>query len=436
MGFQQYYPTYNYKERDVVLAEFEEAQKIANTQSKLYGQLANFLIAFVTVGITLLLKTSEKSTNQAILIVKDNVIFFDIFLGIIGLVILRYFIELQRTIVINSRKVITLRRMLGLDYGYLQLTIPNWRVEGATNPFVVKLFPGWLKFGSSPFWVIVFSLNVFLYFSLPGANNELIATYWYLICVFVTIFYALIFRVQLNETHESFYLLIIKNLSKFLRIKLVEDFEYVLYRAKLSVNEKNRLKYETDNVSKILVEIEDSRFYKHGGVNYKSIGRSILSFSQKYRNKKGYLKSGGSTITMQLCRTLFIPSNQNPLRRKIIEILLSFWCEKQFTKSEVIAFYLTSVRFEKGINGIISATKYFFPDKEDKFYSNEETFFLIERLSNISSTYRLERIKSLYERVSIKIDIDLKDLLKIYEEQEEKGKIKRYNYRKSLRKAS
>src|SRR5699024_5712025 len=117
MGFQQYYPTYNYKKRDVVLSEFEEAQKIANTQSKLYGQLANILIAFVTIGITLLLKTSEKSTNQAILIIKDNVIIFNVFFGIIGLVILRYFIELQRSIVINSRKVITLRRMLGLEYG-------------------------------------------------------------------------------------------------------------------------------------------------------------------------------------------------------------------------------------------------------------------------------------------------------------------------------
>ncbi|NQU52639.1 MAG: penicillin-binding protein 1A, partial [Bacteroidetes bacterium] len=114
MEFQQYYPTYNYKERDVVLAEFEEAQKIANTQSKLYGQLANFLIAFVTIGITFLIKSSEKINNEAIIIVKQNVIILDISIGIIALVILRYFIELQRTIVINSRKVITLRRMLGL----------------------------------------------------------------------------------------------------------------------------------------------------------------------------------------------------------------------------------------------------------------------------------------------------------------------------------
>lgn len=423
MEFQQYYPTYKYQERDVVLAEFEEALKIANTQSKLYGQLANFLIAFVTVGITLLLKTSDKSTNQAIIAVKDNVILFDIFLGIIGLVILRYFIELQRTIVINSRKVITLRRMLGLDYGNLQLTIPNWRVEGATNPFVVRLFPGWLKFGSSPFWIIAMTLNIFWYFSLPSIEYNFLSKYWYIVNILITVFYALVFRIQLNEPHESFYLTIVKNISKLLKITLVKDFEYVLYRAKLSVNEKLRLKYKTDNIEKILIEIEDSRFNKHKGVDFKSIGRSILSLSKKYRRKKGILKSGGSTITMQLCRTLLIPANQNPIRRKVSEILLSIWCEKQFSKSDIIAFYLTSVRFERGINGIISATKYFFPDKKNKTYSNEEAFFLIERLSNISSTYREERILKLHDRLSSSININRKILLSIYKDQEREKRI-------------
>lgn len=426
MGFQQYYPTYNYKKRDVVLSEFEEAQKIANTQSKLYGQLANILIAFVTIGITLLLKTSEKSTNQAILIIKDNVIIFNVFFGIIGLVILRYFIELQRSIVINSRKVITLRRMLGLEYGQLQLTIPNWRVEGATNPFVIRLFPGWLKFGSSPFWIIALTLNVLWYLSLPSIDNNL-PKYWYLICIPITGIYALMFRIQLYETHESFYLSFVKTISKLFRIKLIKDFEYVLYRAKLSVYEKDRLKYKTHNLEKILIEVEDARFYKHKGVDFKSIGRSILSLSKHYRKKKGFLKSGGSTITMQLCRTLLIPPNQNPIRRKIIEILLSIWCEKQFTKADIIAFYLTSVRFEKGVNGVISATKYFFPDRENKAYTNEEAFFLIERLSNISSTYRKDRIKSLYARISNDIKIDWENLLIIYKVQEKAERIRQYN---------
>ena len=224
MEFQQYYPTYNYKERDIVIAEFEEAQKIANTQSKLYGQLANFLIAFVTIGITLLLKTSETSTNQAILFVKDNVLLFDMFIAAIAIVILRYFIEIQKTIVINCRKVITLRRMLGLDYGHLQLTIPNWRVEGATNPFVVKLFPGWFKFSSSPFWVVVLTLNVFWYLSIPSVNYHWVTAYWYIISSVITLIYAYNFRIQLKETHETFYLIVIKNISRILGYSELSSF--------------------------------------------------------------------------------------------------------------------------------------------------------------------------------------------------------------------
>lgn len=424
MEFQQHYPTYNFKERDIVLSEFEEAQKIANTQSKLYSQLANLLIAFITIGITILVKASDTSSQKVIEIAKENIIIFNCFLLIIGLVILRHFIELQRTIVINCRKVITLRKMLGLDYGNLQLTLPNWRVEGATNPFSVKLFPGWLRFGSSPFWIITISLNIFWYLTHSLVEITLLNKYWYFINILITIAYALIYRIQLNETHETFYLSLVKWTSRVLKIKLLENFEYILYRTKLAVYEKNRLKYNTEILSKILIEIEDSRFYKHRGVDYKSLIRSILSVNTRYRKKNGFLKSGGSTITMQLCRTLFIPSNQNTLRRKIIEILLSSWFEKQFKKTEILDIYLTSVRFERNINGIISATNHFFKAKTEKEYSYEEAFLLIERLSNISSTYRVIRIESILERIPSKKNISKEKLFNLYKKIEHKNLVK------------
>lgn len=425
MEFQQHYPTYQYKERDVVLSEFEEAQKIANTQSNLYGQLANLLLAFVTIGITILVKSADTSNIETIAIVKDNIIILDGFLFIIGIVILYYFIELQKTIVINCRKVITLRGMLGLDYGHLQLTIPNWRVEGATNPFVIRLFPGWLRFGSSPFWIIIFSLNILWYLTFKEINWKIVRDFWYVFNILITLFFALLYRIQLKETHETFYLSVVKTLAKILRIKLIDQFEYILYRAKLAVYENNRLRYNTKTVEKLLVEIEDARFYKHNGIDYKSLGRSILSLSSKYRKKNGLLKNGGSTITMQLCRTLFIPSNQTVMFRKIIEILLSRWMEQQFSKSEIINFYLNSVRFERKVNGIIPATKHFFPNKRNKQYSYEEAFFLIERLSNISSTYRTERIESILSRINSKTQINKNKLIELYKKVEKNNAIQR-----------
>ena len=426
MEFQQYYPTYSFKERDVVLTEFEEAQKISNTQSNLYGQLANFLIAFVTVGITILLKSVDNPDSEALVILKENILLFNFFLAIITLVILRYFIEIQRTIVINSRKVVTLRKLLGLDYGNLQLTIPNWRVEGATNPFVIKLFPGWFKFGSSPFWTVILALNTVWYLSIPSIENAWIGANWWIISLLITLFYALVFRSQLNENHETIYLSFVKGLAKILGIKLVNNFEYVLYRAKLSVFEKQRLKFETRNLEEVLIQIEDKRFLRHNGIDFKSFIRSSLSQLSFYRKKHRLLKSGGSTITMQLCRTLFIPPNQHPVKRKIIEILLATWCEQQFSKKEIINFYLSSVRFEKSVNGIIEASKYFFPFNQGKrVFSNEESFFLVERLSNISSTYRSDRIKALYERLTPFVQLNKNLIDDIYRNQERNNKITR-----------
>ncbi|PVZ04300.1 biosynthetic peptidoglycan transglycosylase [Porphyromonas loveana] len=421
--FQQYYPTYNYKNRDIVLLEFEEAQRISNSQSKLYGQLANLLLAFVTVGVTALVKSSDNSNVEVVTVVRENVFVLNFFLSLIGFIVLRYFIELQKTIVINSRKAITLRGMLGLDYGHLQLTIPRWRVEGATNPFVIKHFPGWFSFGSSPFWVIVFSLNILWYLTYKYVEWELMREFWFFVNVFITLLFVYVYRMQLREYHETFGLLFIKIVSKILRIKLIKNFEYVLYRAKLSTHEKNRLQYDTLIVEQTLIEIEDVRFFKHKGVDIKALGRSVLSMFKSYRSKKRLLKSGGSTITMQLCRTLFIRPNKKVIQRKIIEILLSLWFERLFSKLEIINFYLTSVRFERKINGIISATNYFFPNKKDKKYSYEEAFFLVERLSNISSSYRLERIESLLSRINSAKQINKSKLIGLYQEIENKGLI-------------
>lgn len=186
---------------------------------------------------------------------------------------------------------------------------------------------------------------------------------------------------------------------------------------------KNRLQYDTLIVEQMLIEIEDARFFKHKGVDIKALGRSVLSMFKSYRIKKRILKSGGSTITMQLCRTLFIRPNKKVIQRKIIEILLSLWFERLFSKLEIINFYLTSVRFERKINGIISATNYFFPNKKDKKYSYEEAFFLVERLSNISSSYRLERIESLLSRINSAKQINKSELIGLYQEIENKGLI-------------
>jgi len=427
---EQYYPTYIFKpeHRDVVLLEFEEAQKIANTQTKVYGQVANVLIAVITILIPLFFNQNKEETDKTLTVIQSNALTFSLILIAFGGILLRYFVELQRQITINARKVVTLRTMLGLDYGSIHLTLPNWRVEGATNPFVIKYFNGWFWFQSVPFWVLTIGLNVIWW--LATNNREAIAfpyipfkIEWYLGNVILTLWYLFVFRHHLNEQHETNYLNFVKTFSWILGLKLSENFEYILYRAKLSYLELDRLKVNYESLKKILIDIEDNDFRSNIGFSLKSLGRATLSQIPFIRKKNSYSKSGGSTITMQLARSLFIPSNQNKFTRKIFEILLSIWLTKQFTKEEILKLYIGSVRYERGVLGLSNAIKHFLGDLNSKTLTSEESFFLVERLSNISSTFKPDRIKGLLTRTTAEINqTQLDDL---YNNQIQNGRLKK-----------
>lgn len=422
--FQQYYPTYRFKERDILLIEFEEAQRIANSQTKLYGQLANLLLTIATLALTAFLQLNKTETVNIKQVLTDNMIVISLIYFLFGMLILRYFIELQRSIVINGRKVITLRTMLGLDYGHLQLTLPNWRVEGANNPFVIKLFPGWLSMGSIPYWIMMISSNAIWYFSIQRYGE--MQKYGVFGNIFIIIIYSVVFRKFLNDRHETLYLHFCKFISGLLRIQLLERFEYIIYRAKLAVNEINRLKFKTNNIKSMLIAIEDHDFYQHRGVSIKSMGRAMLSQIPSIRKRNNILRSGGSTITMQLIRSLFIPSGQNPLTRKIMEIFLSIWFEFQFSKKEILDFYIASVRYETGCLGLAKGSEHFFGN-EKRVYSNEEAFLLVERLSNIRSSFSVQRINHLVNRIHNLSEIELSEslLFQLYNRMETKGTLKR-----------
>ncbi|WP_324068993.1 MAG: hypothetical protein RSE15_00235 [Flavobacterium sp.] len=266
---EQYYPTYTFKpeNRDVVLLEFEEAQKIANSQTKVYGQVTNILLAVITVLIPLFF-SQEKETNQTFNIIKENALFFSTIIFLFGALLLRYFVDLQKQITINGRKLVTLRTMLGLDYGHIHLTLPNWRVEGATNPFTIKYFNGWLMFQSMPFWVLTIGVNAIWWLTTKDRNvhsisiNDmpLFTISWLTGNVIITITYLLVFRRNLNDTHETSFLNIGRFIASLIRFKLVENFEYTIYRAKLEVFEMSRLNVNFENLKSILIDIEDKCF--------------------------------------------------------------------------------------------------------------------------------------------------------------------------------
>ncbi|ANP44701.1 transglycosylase domain-containing protein [Candidatus Viadribacter manganicus] len=107
-------------------------------------------------------------------------------------------------------------------------------------------------------------------------------------------------------------------------------------------------------VAQAFVAIEDRRFYDHFGVD---VGGMMRAGAENLR--AGRVVQGGSTITQQLAKNLFL-TNDRTWRRKFQEIAMAIWLEGRFTKDEILALYLSRVYFGAGAYGIEAAAERYF----------------------------------------------------------------------------
>src|SRR6185312_10235928 len=103
-----------------------------------------------------------------------------------------------------------------------------------------------------------------------------------------------------------------------------------------------------------LVAVEDRRFWHHPGVDPLGLARALF-----VNLTSGRLVQGGSTITQQVAKTLFL-TNARTVRRKVQELLLTFWLEQHFTKREIIEIYLNRVYLGAGAWGVDAGARMFF----------------------------------------------------------------------------
>jgi len=109
-------------------------------------------------------------------------------------------------------------------------------------------------------------------------------------------------------------------------------------------------------VQNAVIAMEDERFYHHIGVDPKALIRAVTSIV----DKSGRLvKGGGSTITQQLARNLFL-SPEISIKRKIAEMLLAIKIERNFSKSEILELYLNQVYWGHNAYGIEAASRLYF----------------------------------------------------------------------------
>ena len=104
------------------------------------------------------------------------------------------------------------------------------------------------------------------------------------------------------------------------------------------------------DVSAAIVSIEDKKFYQHSGIDIKAILRAVRAMIEN-----GEVTQGGSTITQQLARNIFLTQDKT-WQRKVEEMFIATELEKKYSKTQILEFYLNNIYFGNGYYGIQAAS--------------------------------------------------------------------------------
>ena len=109
-----------------------------------------------------------------------------------------------------------------------------------------------------------------------------------------------------------------------------------------------------------IVAIEDKRFFEHGPIEIRAIARAMMS-----NLAHGRLAAGGSTITQQTAKNIFL-SREKKISRKVQELILSYWLENRFNKNQILDLYMNRVSLVGGLRGIDAASRVMFQTSANK----------------------------------------------------------------------
>jgi len=139
-----------------------------------------------------------------------------------------------------------------------------------------------------------------------------------------------------------------------------------------------------------MIAVEDKRFRSHLGVDPIGIARSV-----KVRLDTGHWRQGGSTITQQLARNIFL-TNSRTFGRKLREVVLALALERKFSKDQILELYLNRVYFGGGAYGIDAASRTFFGHGADHLSLGESAIIagLVKAPSNYSPTADAEAARA------------------------------------------
>ncbi|TGK18050.1 penicillin-binding protein [Leptospira fluminis] len=183
---------------------------------------------------------------------------------------------------------------------------------------------------------------------------------------------------------------------------------YQTFPEKTILFSENHLKYLPENLESVelepdwvrieelppgsldyLVEVEDARFYRHGGYSLSDIQSSVLQAVLLFRKLRG-----ASTIDQQLARTLFL-SRDKTFSRKLREIRIAQALDGELGKKGILEYYLNLVYWGRGINGIQKSSRYYFGKAPGNLELKE--FKALVQILKKPDTYSREEVRSLAE---------------------------------------
>lgn len=148
------------------------------------------------------------------------------------------------------------------------------------------------------------------------------------------------------------------------------------------------------NLVNALIAVEDKRFYDHPGFDVIGLARAM-----RHNFEAGRIVQGGSTITQQLAKNVFLTRTQT-LKRKTHEIMLAIWIEHKLTKKQILETYLSHVYFGGGTLGIESGSLRFF-NKPAKYLTTGEAALLAGILKAPDRLNPLKNLRASSERTAL-----------------------------------
>ena len=179
-----------------------------------------------------------------------------------------------------------------------------------------------------------------------------------------------------------------ENLGQMIRVRAVDGTVLV----SIGPNLGRWLTYDQipPTMRAAMIAVEDRRFRYHPGVDPICMARSV-----KVRFESGSWRQGGSTITQQLARNIFL-TNSRTFGRKLKEGILALAIERKFSKNEILELYLNRVYFGGGAYGIDAASRTFFGHGAERLSLGEAAIIagLVKAPSNYSPTADVEAARS------------------------------------------